>query len=99
MAGARSRQAICWCWKGETDAITKALSVFDVSLDLATPENAEDTDAKDDEIVLRELVVQPGAQLVDRSAADIGLRTRFGLNLLALSREGRRPAAACARSR
>ncbi|NBB98127.1 MAG: SLC13 family permease [Alphaproteobacteria bacterium] len=81
--------------EGETDAITKALSVFDVSLDLATPENAEDAeddaDSKDDEIVLRELVVQPGAQLVDRSAADIGLRTRFGLNLLALSREGRRP--------
>ncbi|WP_209426528.1 SLC13 family permease [Pararhodobacter sp. SW119] len=52
----------------------------------------EDTDkAKADDIVLRELVVLPGSILSGRSAKDIKLRTRYGLNLLAVSREGRRP--------
>jgi di/tricarboxylate transporter len=41
-----------------------------------------------DEVVLMELVVRPRAELVGRSASDILLRTRFGINLLALSREG-----------
>ncbi|MCC1480843.1 SLC13 family permease [Roseibaca sp. Y0-43] len=77
--------------EGETDMLAKAVSVFDVSLDVAKP-SADDTDkTPDEEIVLRELVVQPGAALIDRSAVDLGMRTRFGLNLLALSREGRRP--------
>ncbi|SUZ31229.1 hypothetical protein ROE7235_00965 [Roseibaca ekhonensis] len=77
--------------EGETDAISKALSVFDVTLDLAKPSESETDASQEDEIVLRELVVQSGAALLDRSAVDIGMRTRFGLNLLALSREGRRP--------
>ncbi len=43
-----------------------------------------------DEIVLMELVVRPGASITGRSASDLSLRTRYGLNLLAVSREGRR---------
>jgi di/tricarboxylate transporter len=52
--------------------------------------------AKDDraeasrEIVLTELAVLPGSPLAGRSATDVALRTRYGLNLLALSRQGRR---------
>lgn len=42
------------------------------------------------EIVLMELVVRPGASITGRSASDLSLRTRYGLNLLAVSREGRR---------
>ncbi len=42
------------------------------------------------EIVLRELAVLPGSPLGGRSASDIALRTRYGLNLLALSRQGQR---------
>lgn len=42
------------------------------------------------EIVLMELVVLPGASLAGRSASDLLLRTRYGLNLLALSRQGER---------
>jgi di/tricarboxylate transporter len=42
------------------------------------------------EITLQELVAMPGSNLVGRSASDIRLRTRYGLNLLALSRQGRR---------
>lgn len=42
------------------------------------------------DIVLMELAVLPGSSLTGRSASDILLRTRYGINLLALSREGRR---------
>ncbi|HMN94571.1 MAG TPA: SLC13 family permease [Hydrogenophaga sp.] len=42
------------------------------------------------EVVLMELVVLPGSSLSGRSASDILLRTRYGINLLALSRQGRR---------
>jgi di/tricarboxylate transporter len=39
-----------------------------------------------DEIVLRELAVLPGSTIVGRSAQDLQLRTRYGINLLAVSR-------------
>jgi di/tricarboxylate transporter len=42
------------------------------------------------DIELMELVVLPGSVLAGRSARDILLRTRYGINLLALSREGQR---------
>ncbi len=42
------------------------------------------------EIVLVELVVLPGPILSGRSASDMSLRTRYGLNLLAVSRQGNR---------
>lgn len=47
----------------------------------------------DEDIVLRELVVLPGATIVGRSATDLRLRTRYGLNLLAVSRDGHPPRA------
>jgi len=64
------------------------------------PEVSDSAEKKDDEdkasaddIVLRELAVLPGSSLQGRSAKEISLRTRYGLNLLAVSREGRRPRA------
>jgi len=42
------------------------------------------------EISLMELTVRPATGLVGRSATDILLRTRYGINLLALSRRGKR---------
>ena len=45
----------------------------------------------DDDIVLRELAVLPGSTIVGQSATDLALRRRFGLNMLAVSREGRAP--------
>jgi di/tricarboxylate transporter len=54
-------------------------------------ENDEEEKPSPDDIVLRELAVLPGSNLQGRSAKDISLRTRYGLNLLAVSREGRRP--------
>lgn len=45
------------------------------------------------DIVLVELVVLPGPMLASRSASDISLRSRYGLNLLAVSRQGNRSTA------
>ncbi len=42
------------------------------------------------DITLQELVVMPDSKLAQRSATDIQLRTVHGLNLLAVSRQGRR---------
>ncbi len=46
--------------------------------------------APSDEIVLSEFAVLPGSSLVGQSATDILLRTRYGINLLAVSRQGYR---------
>lgn len=52
---------------------------------------AEQTEAeRSDDIVLMELVVRPESTLLGRSAKDLLLRSRYGINLLALSREGQR---------
>jgi di/tricarboxylate transporter len=45
---------------------------------------------RSEEISLAELTVLPDSILVGRSASDLRLRTRFGINLLAVSRQGRR---------
>jgi di/tricarboxylate transporter len=61
------------------------------SIDAADKEEEKEEDnASDNDIVLSELVVLPGSPLNGRSAAELLLRTRYGLNLLALSRQGRR---------
>ncbi|CAE6505682.1 TrkA family protein [Nitrosomonas nitrosa] len=54
------------------------------------PAVPEKEDKPTDEIVLMELAVLPASSLVGRSPSDILLRTRYGINLLALSRTGRR---------
>jgi len=46
-----------------------------------------------DEVVLMELVVLPASPVAGRSASDLLLRSRYGLNLLAVSRQGRRSVA------
>ncbi|HEY6611901.1 MAG TPA: SLC13 family permease [Pseudomonas sp.] len=43
-----------------------------------------------DEVVIQELVVTPASSLIRRSARDLELRSRYGINLLALSRQGMR---------
>ncbi|MBR3369160.1 MAG: anion permease [Rhodobacteraceae bacterium] len=47
--------------------------------------------ARDPEIVLREVAVLPASSIVGRSASDMRLRTRYGLNLLAVSRDPNPP--------
>ncbi len=61
--------------------------------DAPTPKDAADaTDTADahTEVVLTELAMLPGSVLAGRSASDMLLRTRYGINLLAVSRQGRR---------
>jgi di/tricarboxylate transporter len=69
--------------------------------DSATDSSATDSSAtgksekksaaeKNEELVIQELVVMPGSVLYGRTATDIELRTRYGINLLAISRQGRR---------
>ncbi|WP_349358922.1 SLC13 family permease [Stappia sp.] len=107
--------------QAEVDALTEALSVFDIKLEQAIVEpeeddteaadakarataedaaageasDAEGDDAKDRkrgrDVVLRELAVLPGASIVGRSAKEMHLRARYGLNLIAISREGHPP--------
>ncbi len=52
----------------------------------------EQNEAADD-IVLMEFAVLPGSPLAGHSASDILLRTRYGINLLAVSRQGARTVA------
>jgi di/tricarboxylate transporter len=53
-------------------------------------EKKEEKEKPSDEIALMELVVRPEGAIVDRSARDISLRSRYGINMLAISREGAR---------
>lgn len=54
------------------------------------PKEPEQNSSADEEIVIQELAVQPDSLLQGRSATDIQIRTRFGINLLAISRQGHR---------
>lgn len=56
-------------------------------------EEEEEEPRREEDIVLRELAVLPASTIVGRSARDIRLRSRHGLNLLAVAREGRKPRA------
>ena len=71
-------------------------------VDSAEKAGTDDSDGEDDageveerrresaEVVMREFVVMPDSPMLGRSAADLELRSRHGLSLLALSREGDR---------
>jgi len=59
----------------------------------AEAEDADESDDRDSDIVLRELAVLPGSTIVGQSASGLKLRARYGLNLLAVSREGHPPKA------
>jgi len=68
----------------EADSETPA-SEEEASEEEASEENRSENSA---EIALMELAVLPSSPIVGRSASDISLRLRYGINLLALSREG-----------
>ncbi|MDO9477987.1 MAG: SLC13 family permease [Pseudohongiella sp.] len=87
--------------EAEAESLSNVLSILGLTLEESvTPEPTEDNTSADntktepstntDEITLMELAVLPGSPLNGRSASDILLRSRYGLNLLALSREGKR---------
>ncbi len=52
---------------------------------------SDDNEQSDrEETLLQEVVVMPGSAVIGRSATDIKLRSRYSLNLLAISRQGSR---------
>jgi di/tricarboxylate transporter len=71
---------------------TKYTSLDDIPEDVARQafEARADKTNGGDETSLAELAVLPGSSLDGRSATDIALRTRFGISLLAVSRQGQR---------
>ncbi|WP_029934862.1 SLC13 family permease [Thiomicrospira pelophila] len=74
---------------------TKSSQVEQSKSDENEAELTEDSDkpSSQDDVVLMEFVVRSDSEIVGRSARDIQLRTRYGLNLLAVSREGARSSA------
>ncbi len=77
----------------ETDAETKPAQQATPKPDQASAKEKPKDDNQAEpssEIMLMELAVLPSSSITGRSATDMRLRLRYGLNLLALSREGAR---------
>jgi di/tricarboxylate transporter len=93
--------------EAEVDALPNVLSSLGLELEEArsgsedaegqAEEKSEEKPREEapasDEIALLELAVLPRSELVGRSASDLLLRTRHGINLLAVSRQGQRSTA------
>jgi di/tricarboxylate transporter len=67
--------------KAEKEETGDAAAVEEIEKEKAPPS---------DEVSLVELAILPTSGLLDRTASDIQLRSRFGINLLAVSSQGRR---------
>lgn len=86
--------------EAEAEALGEAIASLGLELEEERPaagregsgkaQDREKDAPQEEELVLRELVVRPESRIVGRSARDLLLRTRYGLNLLAVSRDGRR---------
>jgi di/tricarboxylate transporter len=91
--------------EAEPKRLAEALTSLDLKLEEDRPDQLADEDGETkraagrdeirravqaEDIVLMELAVLPDSMLVGRSATDVRLRTRHGVNLLAVSRQGRR---------
>ncbi|MDE0800518.1 MAG: SLC13 family permease [Rhodospirillaceae bacterium] len=73
---------------GEAEALEKAIADF--KLELVGEEEIEAGSIKSERISLVEVVVSPGARIAGMTTKEIGLRNRYRLNLLAVSRHGER---------
>jgi len=76
--------------QAEHDALVSTLASLELELEEAVHEqdNGTRSGLQSDEVVLSEVVVLPNSELAGRSATDIRLRGRYGINLLAISRQG-----------
>ncbi|MCL4684431.1 anion permease [Myxococcota bacterium] len=104
--GRRLRAGDILVIEAEPDGLSSVLSKLGLELEEDVreadrtddePARADETQRRDEpktdgseEISLSEFAVLPGSSLEGRSATDISLRTRFGISLLAVSRQGRR---------
>jgi di/tricarboxylate transporter len=74
--------------QGEPAALERAVARSDLELEGENRLNR--TEAKNDEIGVIEAVIGPNSLLMGQAAGRIGLHDRFNVNLLAVSRSGRR---------
>ncbi|MFO7634003.1 MAG: SLC13 family permease [Caldilinea sp.] len=87
--------------EADPEALASVLANLELKLEedkqdeLKEQNDEEDTKkaVQSDEIALTELTILPNSSLVGRSASDVRLRTHYGVNLLAISRQGRRSTA------
>lgn len=82
--------------RAEPEKLSDALATLKLELEEAVRDEQGEIDKqgrvlKSDEVELTEVAVLPNAELAGRSATDVRLRTRYGINLLAVSRQGRSP--------
>ncbi len=73
--------------EADPEGIDKAVSGF--GLDMVGSGAEVSDDLKSDEVALVEAVVSPAGMIENRTASGVHLRGRFGVNLLAISRQGR----------
>ncbi len=84
--------------EADVEALADAISALGLRLEEEVEPAAQDKPDKpaveprkpEDEILLREYVVRPDSPLIGRSASEVMIRTRYGVNMLAVSRDGRR---------
>jgi len=72
----------------ESSAFHKLLEIADMSL-VGDAKIGLDT-LRSDEVALQEFVIMPGARLEGRSARDVRLTERYGVNMLGVARQGER---------
>ncbi len=82
--------------EAEPKSLASALGALGLKLEEAVHDESGASDdeqkkkVETDEVSLIELAVRPDVALLGRTASDLRLRTRFGINLLGVSRQGRR---------
>ena len=72
------------------DAKALDLAIADLKLELVGAEDRAQEHLKSDRVSLVEAVVSPGARVEGLTVQELGLRSRYNLNLLAISRHGQR---------
>jgi di/tricarboxylate transporter len=77
--------------EADPEALSGVLSSLGLVMEDSTEPDEDSEEKKEQqETELQELAVMPNSRLIGRSANDVSLRSRYGLNLLAISRTGRR---------
>ena len=78
--------------QAEPETLASALSSLGLRLeeDVQTGRPQSSRALESREVTLSELVVLPNSELAGRTASDIRLRSRYGINLLGISRQGQR---------
>ena len=73
--------------EGGTDAIAAATE--NSNFDLVTDKELHDADFASEEVLMVEAVVNPGSRLEGRTPRGLRVNTRFGVNILAVARQGK----------